>query len=55
MREMPGLLEPGGRAFEEGIAADARAWFGRIDAWSPGPEAAALAGTSRKPATSPPR
>jgi ferredoxin len=48
VRGMPGLLEPGGRAFDDGIAADARGWFRRIDTWSPGPDAAALAGTLAK-------
>jgi reductive dehalogenase len=43
LRAMPGLLEPGGRAFDDAVAAAARDWFARIDTWEPGPEAAALA------------
>jgi hypothetical protein len=43
-RGMPGLLEPGGRGFDESMAADARGWFGRIDPWAPGPDAPAFAG-----------
>ena len=43
LRGMPGLLEPGGRAFDEAVSGEARAWFDRIDTWRAGPEAAALA------------
>ncbi len=45
LRAMPALLEPGGRAFDGAVAAGARDWFARIDTWTPGPDAAALAGT----------
>ena len=44
LRELPGLLEPGGRAFDEAVCGEARDWFARIDAWTPGPDARALAG-----------
>ena len=45
LRELPGLLEPGGRAFDPSIAADARDWFRRIDTWAPGPDVERLAET----------
>jgi len=48
LRELPGLLEPGGRAFDRSVAADARDWFRRIDEWAPGPGVERLAETVRK-------
>jgi ferredoxin len=42
VRGMPALLEPGGRAFDEVIAGEARDWFQRIDAWTPDAEVARL-------------
>jgi len=48
LRELPGLLEPGGRAFDRSIAADARGWFRRIDEWTPGPDVDRLAGAVAK-------
>jgi ferredoxin len=44
LREMPALLEPGGRAFDGAICGEARGWFRRIDDWTPGTDAASLAG-----------
>jgi ferredoxin len=43
LRGMPPLLEPGGRAFDDAVSGEARAWFDRIDTWEPGREVTALA------------
>ena len=48
MRGMPGLLEPGGRAFDETASGNARGWFRRIDEWTPGSDVERLAGAVAK-------